>query len=237
MSKAYFCKTKSKLKSRFIENLKLCNIPYVETELNTDIYKYYFAGIKNFFIPIDMIDNNVVSLLLDKSNDIRIFIDKTLSIQDVDTSRIDHYDSVKFLVNYATSNKNEINVLKYINSNIFNNGKDQRLDIAAGFIGNIETIPFNLLKNADSQKLDFKLRLFDGYNIKNKYNVGIVSELDKADILKKYKYFINIDGDYLLEAIACGTQIIDFENLKPIDISKDINNETLNISSFISEML
>ena len=56
---------------------------------------------------------------------------------------------------------------------------------------------------------DKPINMFNSPHINHYQNMGTLSEAQKAQILKEYKYFINIDNNYIHEAKLCGCQIVE----------------------------
>lgn len=240
MKKLYICSTQSGLKSRFIENLKLCDVLYQEVNSNEEIYKYFLTGVKNYLVSTDMVDNNLIMFAKDKGKEVKIFIDHTIE-RETDKLILEllTIDSVVHLIdNTEAISKNYLDVSGYVNPRIFfSDQSNDRQNIAAVFLSGVNSIPFNLLKNLETKNLDFKVRLFDNHMIKNKYNVGLLSEQEKANILKKYKYYININNLYLREALLCGAEVLNFENLNSIEIPQSLTSSVKDIHLFLNEML
>jgi hypothetical protein len=235
MKNIYICNN-SKLKSRFIENIKnLDGLNIITTSSNTDIYKYYHSGIKNYIVSAESVDNNLRYFINDK-NDIKVFIDNTLNTLKLETFS----ENVKYLIDARQKNieSDTIDVSKYINTSLFYRPEPDtnRVNIAAGFLNSIEEIPYNLLKKIYAGNLPFKVRLFDNPTIHNIFNVGILSEEEKSKILKEYKYFINIDNNYLNEAIVSGAIILNGKTLDVI-IPNEKESEITDINNFVEYLI
>jgi hypothetical protein len=238
MKKCYFCIDSSQLKYRFIENLKLCKIESHFAISNDNIFKYPYSGIPNYIIDTKTIDDTVMMFIEEyaESDKIKIF----LYHHNADLVLVEQINNkVTHLLNQETDNPGCVNIQKYINNHIFfdRSSNTPRSNIMAGFLGEVSEIPFNLTKYlmlSDSKK-ETMIRLFDNPDIANTYNVGIISEHEKANILQTYKYFLNINDSYIYEAIACGITVLDHKNMQPID--KNLYKGGADISKFIEFLL
>lgn len=240
MKNIYICQSQKNIKSKFIENLKTLdwiNIEYVNS--NVDIYKSYINGTRNYIVSIDMIDNNVLSFLSDKKNEnIKFFIDHSLSSKKRVNSIPDTEQVIHLVRGKDDTYKNHIDINQFINYQLYDlhNTVKNKQNIAAGFLTGLENEPIGLIQNIENKNLEFRIRLFDNPNIYSAYNVGILSEKEKVQILKTYKYYIDINNEYLQEAIICGAKILDPNSLKEISVQKTETEHT-DLNCFIDKLI
>lgn len=236
MKSIYHCGSIKGLKSRFIENIKLSSIQFYEEKSNMDIYKYAINNIHNYIFSIDRLDEQALMFIEEYKQKYKIFIDATSDEFNLNYS--DALEGVSYLVNSDLKVDQCINVSSFINYSLFNtnNISNNRTNILAVFLNNTTEIPYNLVKQISKNNLGCRIRLFDNPNIKHPCNIGIVSEKDKADILKTYKYFLSLNNNYIYEAHMCGIQLLDIKNFK--NLNSDINfDRVFNIQNFIDTYL
>lgn len=237
MKSVYYCAPSKGLKSRFVENLKLCQTIFHEENSNINIYKYPLKQIQNYIISIDRLDQSAMSFIAEFKDTHNIFIDSTH-----DESYLNYYDAidgVKYLINTDAKPERCINVSKFINYHLFNqnNTASNRKNIVAVFLNNTTEIPYNLLKHINTENLPYRIRLFDNSSIKHPHNLGLLSEIDKAEILKTYSYFISLSNNYIYEALMCGITLLNIKNLQEI-ITNDIDiKQAVPMQDFINGYL
>lgn len=236
MKSVYYCVSARGLKSRFVENIKLSNIKFYEETSNIDIYKYAINNVQNYIISIDRLDNQSLMFIDENKQKYNIFIDATSD--EFYLNHNDALDGVSYLVNSDMKVKNCINVSKFINYNLFNNNEisNNRKNILAVFLNNTTEVPYNLVKQVSKNNLDYRVRFFDNTSISHPCNVGLVSEKDKADILKTYRYFLSLNNNYVYEAYICGIQLIDIKNFKSLSSHPNFD-QAVSIQNFIDKYL
>lgn len=237
MKSVYYCVSRNGLKSRFVENLKLCGIDFREERSNINVYKHSLQNINNYIFSIDQLDNNALQFIEENKNKYKIFIDSTND--EAYLNNADAVDGVTYLSNMDMSIKNNINVSRFINYSLFNknNISINKKNILAIFLNNTIEIPYNLLRNIEKNNIDYRIRLFDNSNIKHIYNIGLISESDKAEILKTYKYFISLNNNYFYEAIICGIKILNMKNLTELNTDHSDIDSCISINNFIDGYL
>lgn len=222
MKNLYYCNSTNGCKSRLVENLRLCeNIRVQEENNNINIYKHFLMGIKNFIIPIDSIDNNAVNFVQDHGDECQVYIDITNSSSSPE--HLKGLGKIVYLCNtaYDYEQQNHIDVSEFVNYSLFNSYSCQeKKNILAVFLNNSTKVPDSIEKKLQKNNLKFQVRLFDNKNIKHDYNVGLVSEKEKTEILNTYKYYIAINDNYINEAKICGAILLDPETFKPMNIDK-----------------
>jgi hypothetical protein len=83
----------------------------------------------------------------------------------------------------------------------------------AVFLDGIKEIPDNLNANLyPNTKLN--INMFNSSYVQNPQNIGLISEIEKAQILNTYEFFIDINNNYSHEAKACGAKVLDPDSLK-----------------------
>ena len=133
-----------------------------------------------------------------------------------------------------------IKVPKLLNKDIYNknNSENKNEDIVC-FLDNVDRLPENIAKILYPSSL-LKIKLFNNTSIKHHQNLGILTELDRAEVLKKSQYFLSIEDHYRNEALACGCAIVSPEDLINNNLTKsyDFNESHIETyTNFIEKIL
>ena len=232
MKTIYYCNSINGCKSRLIENLKLCeNIRIQEENNNINIYKHFLMGVKNFVLPIDAIDNNALNFIQDHGDKCKIYVDITSAT--VSSEHLKNLNNITYLSNSFCNDNNHIDVSEFINYSVFRPEEKEKKNILAIFLNSSIVVPDSIEKNLQKNNLKFQVRLFDNKNIKHNYNIGLVSEKEKAKILNTYKYYISLNNNYINEAKICGATLLDPETFRPVQTE----NKSQPITNFIDKYL
>jgi hypothetical protein len=58
------------------------------------------------------------------------------------------------------------------------------------------------------------IKIFDSPKIPHPQNLGTITEIEKGELLRSNRYYLTYNSDeYVLEAIECGCQIVDIDNI------------------------
>jgi hypothetical protein len=132
--------------------------------------------------------------------------------------------------------KNVVQFPKYvINENIsYKQNIDIKIDKAVYFLDNDNSIPKIIYDNLYPNKKNSNILLFNNNRIPHHQNLGMLTELDKADILSRYKYYIcDKNREYAAEAYKCGCTVLDHDFSEMVIHDHDI--ETL--GEFIKKII
>jgi hypothetical protein len=113
-----------------------------------------------------------------------------------------------------TKSSNSVLIPELINQFLFYNLKmPRKKNRYAVFLDGIKEIPDNLNANLyPNTKLN--INMFNSSYVQNPQNIGLISEIEKAQILNTYEFFIDIKNNYSHEAKACGAKALDPDGLK-----------------------
>jgi len=115
---------------------------------------------------------------------------------------------------HVKSSSNSVLIPDLINQFLFNNLKmSRKKNRYAVFLDGLKEIPDNLNdKLYPNTKLN--INMFNSQYVQNSQNIGLISEIEKAQILNTYEFFIDINNNYAHEARACGAKVFDIDKLK-----------------------
>jgi hypothetical protein len=128
-----------------------------------------------------------------------------------DKEYLEKYENIATCILQKKSNKlppNYILLPKLVNKELFSHQSTQekKSDIVC-FIDNLNTIPENLNRYL-YPKTKLPIKLFNNPNIKHHQNLGILSEIEKATVLKNSMFYLTIDEHYLAEAWESGCNVL-----------------------------
>jgi len=211
--------------NKFIHNV--CSVSLPDTIIkpavfDTQLYKLYFTYEPTHIIFVsNKITQECAQFIEDYgSSNIRIYIyheneqmlnalqnypEKCLHlIPDVFSSNIPkEYDSSKII--YIPNN--------LINTEIYFSDQRKRNDSIVYFAPKQATsLPIELVKIL-YPNTTLPIKIFNASKISHPQNLGMVTELEKGELLRNNRYYLTYTQDlYLLEAIECGCTIVNFDN-------------------------
>jgi hypothetical protein len=112
-----------------------------------------------------------------------------------------------------------ISIPKLVNNELFFSSPDQTIknNHIISFLDSIDSLP-NWLHNFLYPTSKLPIKLFNNNTIIHPQNLGLVSENDKALLLRQSKYYLAINDDYVPEAWASQCLVLskdDLETLQP----------------------
>lgn len=233
--------------NRFINGLIGSNqkdTEIVHSNINKNIYNiYYTLNFSRCIINLSSVDNEVAQFISEYSSKTKILIYFDVPNYS-ETNLIDIFkNSIYYLIpENLYNNYKEYNHTIQINNNLINSNvfhrddnikKDQ--DAICVFLDLFDSTPEQLTEKL-YPKTKMKITMYNNPAIKHAQNLGVLSETDKAYILNKSSYFINYNNYYIHEAVSCGCQILDINN---IDIQQhmSINKEVTNYENLLREYI
>jgi len=227
-----------KANNKFNNNLrylKLDNINIIEFDPNNTLYRSHYTKKYTHIMFIEsLLTNEIKQFISEFFQSVKIFIyhDKTPNIDIIQDYRrvVKHIVNKGYVVDGASTLPDLINDQLFVGKN---NTKNEDMVCFLEYRTEIS----NELNEILYPKTKERIKLFNSPYIKHVQNLGLISELEKADILKSSKYYLPMDNDeYLVEAVACGCIILNTHNLQPIDTDIDLLSYQT-YSSFIKELL
>lgn len=134
-------------------------------------------------------------------------------------------------------NGNYFELPKYfVNEKLFNNSSsNQRKDKYCVFLEMRRELPASL-ESLLYPKSTESINMFNSPYINHYQNMGIISEAQKSEILKQYKYFIDIDGCYAHEAHLCGCNVVEISEDNKTFKKKTINTNATTIKKILEDI-
>lgn len=216
--------------NKFFRNILITNIDGTKTvssKLDGNIYElFYRYKFDYILLSSKSIDGSILQFAIEYNNRVKIIV---YVEHDLDKDFINTYKSVlKFLINKSRNNEFSGTNFYELSDTIINselyyllNDTDSKQDYISCFLDNIDIIPEKLI-DCLWPKTKLKIRMFNNPKIKHIQNLGSLNELDKSNILKESKYYLDINGSYLKEAILFGCKILTLDtlsNMTPLDVS------------------
>ena len=125
-----------------------------------------------------------------------------------------------------------------VDTNIFTKTNEEtRKDKYCVFLNYAKSLPDDL-SCLLYPNTNIPIKMFDSPYIPHTQNLGIVaSELEKSKILNRYKYFIDIDQQYVYEAYLCGCTLVSIDCNKNISNVSVDKNKIVSLSNIIKDIL
>jgi hypothetical protein len=186
-------------------------INVISTDINNDLYKIYHNYQFSIGIFLASKFNNETAQFVSEfySKQVKCIIYHDIDNTDVmsDFNKAAHHLSHN---NY----KNTTTIPKMINNHLYKNlGLIRRKSSYAVFLDNNKNIPDNMI-DILYPNTKLYINMFNSEYVSHPQNLGKISEIEKADILNSYEFFIDINGNYSAEAVACGAKLISVDQVK-----------------------
>lgn len=205
--------------NKFVNNLSYINSKHelIITKLDNSLYQTYYKTKPDsiIFMASDCSKKEVSQFILEFENTIKCYIyyDNNIDVK----GYVKKYKNVFHLTQDKKAKENAeykiIKLPKLINDALFNQTNTEiKNDDIIVFIDNISDIPEDL-KSILYPYTNLKIKLFNNPNIKHHQNLGTINEKQKAEVLKKSKYFLAIDDSYLNEALSCNCEILSIKDV------------------------
>lgn len=221
---------------KFINNLTLSlhsmNIDTYCSDIAQDLYRIYHHYPFDTAIFLSSKFNNESAQFISEfysSKRIKFFIYHDQHNEEI----ISSFGAAAINLTYKTSSNNSIMIPELINQFLFYNLKmPRKKNRYAVFLDAMKEIPDNLNENLyPNTKLN--INMFNSSYVQNPQNIGLISEIEKAQILNTYEFFIDINNNYAHEARACGAKVFDIDKLKETPKQSKKNKSVQTYEDFI----
>lgn len=166
------------------------------------------------------ITNEIISFLDDYGNNnssiTTIFM---VWLDDYSYKQVNEKYNVKHIIPINTNDPNgsETNIIHYphnlLNTNLYYHKNTQsKQESIIGFLEKTNDLPQTLIDNLYPNK-KMPIKLFNNKSIQTVHNLGKITEQEKAELLQKNKYYLNLNHDYDIAANACGCIVISLDQL------------------------
>ena len=203
------------------------NIKVISAIINNNLYELYYQYKFNFLLLMSSSLNSEIFQFINEfsnSSELKIILyhDKVnIDLLDMVSDNLIHLIDIKHKYSLNRKQKNIRYMPLLVNKELFNtnNSLKQRFSSIVCFIDELESIPEDLVKYLyPNNKLP--IRLFNNSNIQHPQNLGLLSELDKAVLLKQTEFYLAINDYYAPEALLSGCQVLDIKELDTMTVNK-----------------
>jgi len=230
-----------KFEDKFIRNLlstKLDGKEFISVSINNNLYENHYAHnfsgyvfIRSLFTP------EIEQFIWEFANSLNIIVyhDSEPDLQFIETYG-------KITKNIIQNNYDDIaNTIKIpsglINDQIFYADDNiEKIDEAICFLDNTTVLPGQLIKKLFPNKAIKKIKLFNNPRIPHYQNLGLLTEKEKGELLRQYKFYIDINEQYKLEAAISGCSVIGLDDLDSFSNTFPIP-ETISLQHFLQNIL
>lgn len=209
-----------------------------QSEINRDIYKIYHHYPFELAVLISSKFTHdiaqFVSEFYNGKNKIKFIIYHDFLNEQI----INDYGSTAIhLSNTNEKIKNVTNIPKLLNNNIFKNlNMSRKKETYSIFLEYTKVLPTNL-EHVLYPATNKQIRLFNSPYIEHHQNIGLISEVEKAEILNSCEFFINTNNGYTDEAIACGAKVVEIDNKGKVKKYMDKDRNIISYEKFIGSIL
>ena len=218
-----------------VRYLKLDNIDIIEFDPNNVLYRSHYAEKYTHIMFVEsLLTNEIKQFISEFFQSVKIFIyhDRIPNMEIIE----DYGLAATHILNKGQMANRAISLPDLINDQLFTGKNNNKNEDIVCFL-EYRTEISNELNEVLYPKTKHHIKLFNSPYIKHVQNLGLISELEKADILQSSKYYLPVDNDeYLAEAVACGCIVLNKHNLQPMDLNIDLLSYQT-YASFIKELL
>jgi hypothetical protein len=214
--------------NKFFRNLSLVrdeNINIVSEQINKNIYElYYKYNFKTIIISANSIDNSILQFAIEYGDSVSICV----YIADIDTINTTHYEPYKNFITFIYSkgsdkpNIKSIKIPYLINEALYSNKNLEKSKYICCFLDNVKALSSKLIESLypNNRSLEYGIRMYNNSNIQHHQNLGIIDEVDRSNILKEAEYYLDLDGEYTIEASIVECKILDENTLSLLSEKK-----------------
>jgi len=209
-----------KIDDKFINNIELSTTPFCNKKIlnvTGQLYKiYYIEKFTHIIFVASLLDNEVNQFINEFGSVVDIFIYNDT------TKDIGYHPNIKAVIQKTKiqSQNKIITIPKLVNNEIYYHDKlITKNDNIVCFLDNTDSLPESLNSFLYPQS-KLPIKLFNNSAIIHPQNLGLLFEHDKARILKQSKYYLALTDDYIPEAWACGTLVLDIDDLSSLRPNK-----------------
>lgn len=209
-----------KTNDKFINNIELSTTPFCNKKvlnITGQLYKiYYIEKFTHIIFVASLLDNETIEFINEFGSIVNIFIyNNTIK-------NIGYHSNIKAVIQKTrTDSENKTVIIpKLVNNEIYNHDNSvSKNDNIVCFLDNIESLPQQLNEYLYPES-QLPIKLFNNSDIIHPQNLGLLYEYDKARILKQNKYYLALTDDYVPEAWACGSLVLDIDDLGSLKPNK-----------------
>jgi len=227
-----------KIDDKFINNIELSNMDFIlktTTYIENQLYKLFYTNqFTHFIFVASLLNTEMFQFIHEFGEHTKIFIYNDTNFPIV---HIKNISGILQKEKDPLSKNKIITIPKLVNNEIFYKDNTIKNDHIICFLDRIDSLPHELNEFLyPSSKL--KIKLFNNQNIIHSQNLGILSEIDKAELLKKSEYYLALNDDYVPEAWACGCKVLEISDLNLLMPTKYKSNKNFqSYSNFLKVIL
>ena len=227
--------------NKFINNIQLSTIDFCDTlivDTKSQLYKIFYEHQFTHILFIgSLLGAEEIQFIKEfgKQTNIYIYNDRTMSIPD--------NLPVKGILqhNRMSSSYKTINIPILVNNEIFYKPQTnyEKKSKIITFLDNIQSIPAELNEYLyPDTRINIPIVLLNNPNIIHPQNLGVVSEIDKANMLRDHKYYLALNEDYVPEAWACDSIVLTVNDLQSLTPTQFKNSKYFqSYSNFLKVLL
>jgi hypothetical protein len=220
------------LNNKFYRNLTITQSNNFKILANNELLQgnvyglYYRTKFDYIIVPSSLLSNSIVQFAIEYASSVKIILDID---SDLPTEFIDAYKNVFYFLttNINTNNRFLLKPSFIINEKLYNNNDLNKQNFIVCFLDNCDSLPTELMDYLYPNS-NLKIKMFNGVNIPHHQNIGMINEIERADILKNAEYYLVLNNEsYAIEAKLSGCKLLNLDTIKNMEeISLEIPKYT-----------
>lgn len=226
--------------SKFIHNASMSCGDVIISNIDGKLYELYFRyKFNNILLVIsDNLSNEIRNFIIEFGNQCNVVLYHKYQPQE---DIINDFGRIKHIINCPiTQNNNHHNVhvvpKLMVNTKVFYDMDLPRTSKYCVFLDNIDSPPSSL-RNLLYPNTKLPINIFNAPHFAHPQNLGILrGEVERADILNQYEYFIDIDQTYLAEASRCRCKIMKIADSGDLEKVPEITQDIIEYKTFLQDI-
>lgn len=226
--------------SKFIHNASMSCRDAIISNTDGKLYELYFRyKFNNLLLVINShLSNEIRNFIIEFGNQCNVVLYHKLQPQE---DIMNEFGSIKHIINCPITQKNNtqhVHVLPklMVNTEVFYNMHLPRNSKYCVFLDNIDKPPSSLM-NLLYPNTNLPINIFNAPHFAHPQNLGILrGEVERADILNQYEYFIDIDKMYLAEASECQCKIMQIVDSGALETAPEITQDIIEYKTFLQDI-
>lgn len=158
------------------------------------------------------------------TNNICIYHDTNMYDKILSIDNIKHFIDDEYIESKYSNNEYVLRIPPLVNKSLYEKSNEAtKTTQVVCFLDKIKFIDAKLMSVLYPQSKQ-KILLYHNKSIQHPQNMGMLSEKEKVDILKKSSHYLCVNNTYLYDAIAAGCLVY---NITDIDDNQNIINTTI----------
>jgi hypothetical protein len=211
--------------NKFINNLiislRQMSQETISTNIVNNLYKLdYLYKFDTYVFIADLFSNEIAQFISEyhNKNEKRFFIYYPSNHR---YEELSPFNKVCKVITWNNSSNHIIVPQNILNTSLFASNATTKQNCAVLFLDQCqEGIP-DAIESYLYPNTVLPIKMFNNNHINHVQNLGLLNEFNKAEVLRQSRFFINLNNYYVMEAVACGCDVVDINRLTKSKKSKN----------------